>query len=123
MNRILPLLFLIGSSFFFLRCENNDPSIMKIYVRSSSNELVGGAQVVVIGDVDSNPPTGAFVDTVITNASGFAVIDMDQYFNSTGSGNTTGYFDVLASKGVKSGSAYVRCRVHVTAVETIFLMN
>jgi hypothetical protein len=123
MRQIMPLLFLAASSFLLLRCENKDPSVMKIYVRSSSNELVSGAQVVVIGDADSNPPTGAFVDTVITNTSGFAVVDMDQYFNSTGSGNTTGYFDVLASKGIKSGSAYVRCRVHVTAVETIFLMN
>jgi hypothetical protein len=115
--------FFTAATLLFSGCKNTDPSVMKIFVRSASNELVSGAKVVVIGDVDSNPPTGAFVDTAITNTSGFAVVDMDQYFNTTGAGNTTGYFDVLVSKNLKSGSAYVRCRVHVTAVETIFLMN
>jgi len=127
-NRFMFRLFSLGAllavcTLFFSGCENTDPSVMKIFVRSASNELVSGAKVVVIGDVNSNPPTGAFVDTVVTNTSGFAVVDMDQYFNTTGAGSTTGYFDVLVSKNLKSGSAYVRCRVHITAVETIFLMN
>jgi hypothetical protein len=104
-------------------CKNDDPSILKIFVRSSSNALLPGAQVVIIGDVDSNPATLPYVDTLNTNASGFIEANMDEYFTSAGESNPTGYFDVLVSKDGKEGTAYVRCRVHITTVETVFLMN
>lgn len=107
----------------FTGCKNDDPSVLKIFVRSASNELLQGAQVVVIGDVNSNPPTLAYVDSSLTNASGFTSINMDEYFNTSGPDNTTGYFDVLVSKDGKEGAAYVRCRAHITTVETVFLMN
>lgn len=104
-------------------CKNDDPSILKIFVRSSSNALLPGAQVVIIGDVNSNPPTLPYVDTLTTNASGFVEANMADYFTSAGEENTTGYFDVLVSKDGKEGEAYVRCRAHITTVETVFLMN
>lgn len=107
----------------FTGCKNDDPSVLKIFVRSASNELLEGAQVVVIGDVNSNPPTLPYVDSSLTNASGFTSINMDEYFNTSGPDNTTGYFDVLVSKNGKEGTAYVRCRAHITTVETVFLMN
>ena len=52
-------------------CKSKDPAILKVFVRSSSNQLISGAKVVVIGDQQSNPPTGSFVDTTFTNTSGF----------------------------------------------------
>jgi hypothetical protein len=104
-------------------CKNTDPSVLKIFVRSSSNELLEGAQVVVIGDLQSNPPTNAFVDTLITNSSGFVVFNMNNYFDAASEANSTGYFDVIAKKNTKSGSGYVRCRMHLTTVETVFLLN
>ena len=97
--------------------------MLKIFVRSSSNELLEGAQVVVVGDLQSNPPTNAFVDTLITNSSGFVEFNMNTYFDASGEANSTGYFDVIAKKNTKSGSGYVRCRVHLTTVETVFLLN
>lgn len=97
--------------------------MLKIFVRSSSNELLEGAQVVVVGDLQSNPPTNAFVDTLITNSSGFVEFNMNAYFDASGEANSTGYFDVIAKKNTKSGSGYVRCRVHLTTVETVFLLN
>ena len=103
--------------------KNTDPSVLKIFVRSSSNELLEGAQVVVIGDLQSNPPTNAFVDTLITNSSGFVVFNMNNYFDTASEANSTGYFDVIAKKNTKSGSGYVRCRMHLTTVETVFLLN
>lgn len=119
---VLSGLFLLTVG-LFSGCKNDDPSVLKIFVRSASNELLEGAQVVVIGDVNSNPPTQAFVDTSLTNASGFATINMDEYFSTAGADNTTGYFDVKVKKNLKEGTAYVRCRVHITTVETVFLMN
>lgn len=104
-------------------CEPKEPAILKVYVRSSTNSLVGNARVVVIGDQQSNPPTMDFVDTVYTNSSGFATINMDEYFNKYRNGdlNTTGQFDIIVEDGISSGSGSARCRIHTTSVETVYL--
>jgi hypothetical protein len=86
--------------------------------------LVEGAQVVIIGDVNSNPPTNAYVDSVLTNSSGFAVFDMKAYYDQAGDNNTVGYFDIVAKKGTKvNSSENIRSRAHTTAVETVYLPN
>lgn len=120
---IAALSLIISAIMMTTSCKNTDPSVLKIFVRSSSNELLEGAQVVVIGDLQSNPPTNAFVDTLITNSSGFVVFNMNNYFDAASEANSTGYFDVIAKKNTKSGSGYVRCRMHLTTVETVFLLN
>jgi hypothetical protein len=104
-------------------CESKDPSILKVYVRTSSNGLVDNARVVVIGDQQSNPATMEFVDTIYTNSSGFALINMDQYFDKlpNSNKNTTGYFDIIVNKDTLSGSAYATCKIHVTSVETVII--
>ena len=104
-------------------CKSKDPAILKVFVRSSSNQLMNGAKVVVIGDQQSNPATLDFVDTSYTNSSGFTVIDMDQYFDVSGPDNTTGYFDIVVKHNTKTATGYSRCRVHTTSVETIYLPN
>ena len=111
------LLIVIGS------CKSKDPAILKVFVRSSSNQLMSGAKVVVIGDQQSNPATLPFVDTTYTNSSGFTSVDMDQYFNTSGPDNSTGYFDIVVKHNNKIATGYSRCRIHTTAVETIYLPN
>jgi hypothetical protein len=119
---------LFGISILFIAvivgsCKSKDPAILKVFVRSSSNQLMNGAKVVVIGDQQSNPATLDFVDTSYTNSSGFTVIDMDQYFDVSGPDNTTGYFDIVVKHNTKTAAGYTRCRVHTTSVETIYLPN
>lgn len=104
-------------------CKSKDPAILKVFVRSSSNQLMSGAKVVIIGDQQSNPPTLPFVDTTFTNSSGFTSVDMDQYFNTSGADNTTGYFDIIVKYNNKTATGYSRCRIHTTSVETIYLPN
>jgi hypothetical protein len=113
---ILALLVLAG-------CQPKDPAVLKVFVRSSTNQLINGAKIIVIGDQQSNPPTLEFVDTSYTNSSGFSVVDMDQYFNTSGEDNTTGYFDIIVKYNNKIGNGYTRCRVHTTSVETIYIPN
>ena len=107
----------------FTSCEPKDPAVLKVFVRSSTNQLINGAKVIVIGDQQSNPPTLEFVDTSYTNSSGFSVVDMDQYFATSGEENTTGYFDIIVKYNNKVANGYTRCRVHTTSVETIYLPN
>ncbi len=111
------LLFLLLT---LTNCKKEE-SILKVFVRSASNQLINGAKVIVIGDQQSTPPTGAFVDTVFTNSSGFSTISMDDYFASAD--NTTGYFDIIVKYNSKVGIGYSRCRVHSTSVETVYLEN
>ncbi|MFM7662422.1 MAG: hypothetical protein ACKO6A_07135 [Bacteroidota bacterium] len=109
----------------FSSCEPNDPAILKVFVRSSTNQLVQGAKVIIIGDQQSNPPTQEYVDTTYTNSSGFTVFDMDEYFDKYKSGdeNTTGYFDIIVKANNKTAYGETRCRVHTTSVETIYIPN
>jgi hypothetical protein len=100
-------------------CKKKDPSILKVFVRSSNNELVNNAKVIIIADVDSEPATPPYVDTIQSNASGFASFDMESFFDQLGKKETTGYFDVLAKKDTKQGTGYIRCRAHITNVITV----
>ena len=112
----LALLLLVG-------CTPKDPAILKVFVRSSTNQLVYGAKVIIIGDQQSNPPTLEYVDTTYTNSSGFTTVEMDDYFKVTRPDNIPGYFDILVKSNTKEASGYTRCRVHTTSVETIYLPN
>ena len=117
------LAFVCLSIGFIQSCKNKEPSAIKVFVRSASNELVVGAKVVIVGDVNSNPPTTAYVDTVLTNGSGFAVFEMKAYYDLVGKTNSVGYFDIVAKKGTKITDGRVRSRAHTTAVETVYLPN
>jgi hypothetical protein len=117
------LAFVCLSIGFIQSCKNKEPSAIKIFVRSASNELVVGAKVVIIGDVNSNPPTNAYVDTVFTNESGFAVFEMKAYYDAAGDNNTIGYFDIVAKKDAKVVNDRIRSRAHTTAVTTVYFPN
>ncbi len=125
MNKlILPKIILLFSLIIVVAsCEPKEPAILKVFVRSSTNQLIQGAKVIVIGDQQSNPPTQSFVDTVYTNSSGFTTIDMDQYFEQYPDNGTTGYFDIIVQHNNKEAFGQTRCRVHTTSVETIYLPN
>jgi hypothetical protein len=120
MKKGISLVVLLFMLLTLTNCKKEE-SILKVFVRSASNQLINGAKVIVIGDQQSTPPTGAFVDTVFTNSSGFSTINMDNYFSSTD--NTTGYFDIIVKYNSKVGFGYSRCRVHSTSVETVYLEN
>jgi len=120
MKKGISLVCLLFVMLTLTNCKKEE-SILKVFVRSASNQLINGAKVIVIGDQQSTPPTGAFVDTVFTNSSGFSTISMDNYFASAD--NTTGYFDIIVKYNSKVGIGYSRCRVHSTSVETVYLEN
>ncbi|GAB5417123.1 MAG: hypothetical protein Crog4KO_19890 [Crocinitomicaceae bacterium] len=119
---IIGLLFL--SLGLFTACKNDNPSVIKVFVRSASNELVEGAKVIIVGDINSNPETMSWLDTVVTNGSGFAFFNMAAYYEAAGAEeNPVGYFDIIVKTATKEAFGYIRSRVHTTAVETVFLPN
>ena len=102
-------------------CKNDDPSIVKIFVRSNSNELLPGVKVVIVGDVNSNPATISYVDTVITNNSGFAEFNLEDHYAMGDKEYTVAYFDVFAQFAGVTATGEIRSRIHTTAVETIYM--
>jgi len=74
MKKGISLVCLLFVLLTLTNCKKEE-SILKVFVRSASNQLINGAKVIVIGDQQSTPPTGAFVDTVFTNSSGFTTIN------------------------------------------------
>ncbi|MEY4992819.1 MAG: hypothetical protein RI948_1706 [Bacteroidota bacterium] len=123
MKTILTSFFALSLLFILGGCEPTDPAIIKVFVRSSSNQLIDGAKVIIVGDQQSTPATLAYVDTAYTNSSGFTSFDMDPYFAVSGESNKTGYFDIIVKYNNKTAYGYTRAKVHTTAVETIYLPN
>lgn len=121
-TKTFALLTLTVLSLGFLQsCKNKEPSIVKIYVRTNSNAVAPGVKVIVIGDQSSDPATNAFVDTLVTNESGFAEFNMQDHFDEGDKDYEVGYYRVIAKTPTLYGEGYVRARVHTTAVETVFI--
>ena len=97
MKRILTLL-LICSSIIALSACKKDPAVAKVFVRTQNNQLISEAQVVIIADRVNNSSDIEYVDTLMTNSSGYAQFMLDEYFSKTGKENTTGAFDVIVKK-------------------------
>lgn len=115
----------LAAMYFSLNaCKNDDPSVIKIFVRKAGeNSLQANAQVVIIADVNSDPETPPYVDTILTNSSGFAYFEMDEFFDDMGKDQTTGYFDIVAKKDLDEGSGYMRARAHIVNVETVYITH
>lgn len=109
--------------FMLNSCTQEDPSIVKIFVRSNSNELIVGAKVIIIADLQADEDTKSHVDTVITNSAGYATFYLDDYYKLAGEGNDVTFFDIVVKTTTKTASGYIRSRAHTTAVETVFLPN
>ena len=121
-TKTFALLALTVLSLGFLQsCKNKEPSIIKIYVRTNSNAVAPGVKVILIGDQSSDPKTNAFVDTLVTNESGFAEFNMQDHFDEGDKDYDVGYYRVIAKTPTLYGEGYVRARVHTTAVETVFI--
>ncbi len=116
------LLFLLTLAIGFTQsCKNKEPSVVKVFVRNQSNQLVSGAKVIIVGDVTSNPATIAYVDTVITNQSGFAYFNVEPHYDLGDKDYEVAYFDIIVQTTAFSGAGNIRSRIHTTAVETVYI--
>lgn len=106
---------------FIQSCKNKEPSAVKIFVKSYSNQPLPGVKVVIIGDITSNPETIDYVDTLVTNDSGFALFDLTSHYDQGDKDYEVAYFDIIAKTIAQNGTGYIRSRVHTTAVETVYI--
>lgn len=102
-------------------CAKEDPSVLKVFVRSSANILTPDAKVRIVGDIDKGTPE--FMAQKKTNESGVAIFELDELFDGYGKkDDKIAYFKVYAKDTAEFytlGNA--RAKQHLTSTETIIL--
>jgi hypothetical protein len=99
-------------------CEQ-PTSLLKVFVRDQSGNLVGDAEVKIISSTTSVPATTKHSDVLRTNTSGFCTFNLDTFFKSQIATSRDGYFDIIVDKDQFSGTGTVRATYQTTQVQTV----
>lgn len=107
--------------FILMSCTKNDSSTLKVYVRSSQNNLETDAYVRVVGEKAKGTPD--FYKEGYTNESGYVSISLDEAFSTLGNDNNqTAYFRVYATDtSFIFTDEVVRAKAKITTTHTIVL--
>ena len=121
MNRLLRPFLLTLLALFVLSltsCEKPQ-SLVKVFVRDASGNLVGDVEVKIISSTNSDPVTAKHSDKLRTNTSGFCTFNLDTFFASQIATSRDGYFDIVIDKDQFSGLGTVRATYQTTQVQTV----
>ena len=121
MNRLLRPFLLTLLALFVLSltsCEKPQ-SLVKVFVRDASGNLVGDVEVKIISSTNSDPATAKHSDKLRTNTSGFCTFNLDTFFASQIATSRDGYFDIVVDKDQFSGLGTVRATYQTTQVQTV----
>jgi hypothetical protein len=121
MNRLLRPFLLTLLAFFVLNltsCEKPQ-SLVKVFVRDASGNLVGDVEVKIISSTNSDPATAKHSDKLRTNTSGFCTFNLDTFFAAQIATSRDGYFDIVVDKDQFSGLGSVRATYQTTQVQTV----
>ena len=112
---------MVAVQLLILGCQSEDPSVLKIYVRSNNLILTENATVRIVGDLSSGTPE--YFEETVTNGSGVAHFELDEYFDSFDKSlDPVAYFTVYA----KDSSDYftlgnAKARANLTSTGSITL--
>jgi hypothetical protein len=121
MNRLLRPFLLTLLALFILNltsCEKPQ-SLVKVFVRDASGNLVGDVEVKIISSTNSDPATAKHSDKLRTNTSGFCTFNLDTFFATQIATSRDGYFDIVVDKDQFSGLGSVRATYQTTQVQTV----
>ena len=121
MNRLFRPFLITLLALFFLNltsCEKPQ-SLLKVFVRDASGNLVGDVEVKIISSNSSDPVTSKHTDKLRTNTSGFCTFNLDTFFATQVATSRDGYFDVFVDKDQFSGIGSVRATYQTTQVQTV----
>jgi hypothetical protein len=121
MNRLLRPFLLTLLALFILNltsCEKPQ-SLVKVFVRDASGNLVGDVEVKIISSTNSDPATAKHSDKLRTNTSGFCTFNLDTFFAAQIATSRDGYFDIVVDKDQFSGLGSVRATYQTTQVQTV----
>ncbi len=121
MKRFFNLFLITSISLLMLNltsCEKPQ-SLLKVFVRDASNNLVPDVEVKIISSTSSDPVTSKHSDKLRTNSSGFCTFNLDTFFQSQIATSRDGYFDVVVEKEQFSGIGSVRATYQTTSTVTV----
>ncbi|WP_299206225.1 hypothetical protein [Brumimicrobium sp.] len=122
-KKLVLLAFVVFGGFLLPSCTKKDPSVLKIFVRSSDFILTEDASVRIVSDIKKGTPE--YFDEVKTNSSGVAIFNLDELFDQYGKKDEkVAYFTVYA----KDTTTYqtvgtARAKAYLTSTESIILKN
>lgn len=119
-NAILSIV--IGVSLLLMSsCADKDPSVLKVYVRSSANILTPDVNVRIVANVDKDTPE--YMAETRTNESGAAIFVLDELFEDYGKkDDKVAYFTVYAIDTAEFPTlGTAKAKQHLTTTENIIL--
>lgn len=119
-NAILSVV--VGVSLLLMySCTEKDPSVLKIYVRSSANILTPDVNVRIVGDISKGTPE--YKEEVRTNESGTAIFVLDELFDQYGKkDDKVAHFTVYAIDTAEFPTlGKAKAKQYLTSTETIIL--
>src|SRR5690554_3377153 len=78
-KKLVLLAFVVFGGFLLPSCTKKDPSVLKIFVRSSDFILTEDASVRIVSDIKKGTPE--YVDELKTNSSRLAINNIDELFD------------------------------------------
>ena len=116
--KLLSLTLLLVSFTALNGCQEKDPSLLKIYLRTADGNIVSDVDIILIADEYSTPE---YNDEQTTNQSGFALFDLDMHFKTYGKEAKAGDFKINARINGVTYLGTVRARGYTTTEETFYL--
>lgn len=116
--KLLSLTLLLVSFTALNGCQEKDPSLLKIYLRTAEGNIVSDVDIILIADEYSTPE---YNDEQTTNQSGFALFDLDMHFKTYGKEAKAGDFKINARVNGVTYLGTVRARGYTTTEETFYL--
>lgn len=117
-SKLLSLTLLLVSFTALNGCQEKDPSLLKIYLRTADGNIVSDVDIILIADEYSTPE---YNDEQTTNQSGFALFDLDMHFKTYGKEAKAGDFKINARVNGVTYLGTVRARGYTTTEETFYL--
>ncbi|HLV42198.1 MAG TPA: hypothetical protein VKY37_07960 [Brumimicrobium sp.] len=102
-------------------CVKNEPSVLKVFVRSSDFILTPDARVRIVSDIKKGTPE--YYDEGTTNGSGVAIFNLDPLFDQYGKKDEKVAYLTIYAKDTADFYTIgtVRAKASLTATETIIL--
>ena len=119
-NAILSIV-LVFSLVLVSSCADKDPSVLKIYVRSSANILTPNVNVTIVADVGKGTPE--YLAEERSDESGAAIFVLDELFDEYGKkDDKIAYFTVYAADTAEFPTlTTATAKQYLTYTETIVL--
>lgn len=109
---------------FITSCVKDEPSILKIFVKSKSNTHTEGALIRIVGDINKDTPE--HLEEKLSNENGVAIFKLDDFFDQYSKNEDKVAFFNVYTKDTLGHFHYtnkVKAKENLTATETVYLKN